>query len=174
MNNENKNQNTNDSYRRRFNVIDAVIVILVILCIVSVIYRFDFIDGIGVSDNNEEYQLYFEIENIRNTSVDFLVSGDTVRNSKTNDKIGVLDEILLTTPALAAYNKNGEEIFYPEISEENEETRYYVTGYITVSGRMTENGFLLNGSTYIAANSELAVATENIETTIKVLEINKK
>ncbi|MBR2432016.1 MAG: hypothetical protein IKB23_03780, partial [Clostridia bacterium] len=145
MNNDNKNVKVNDS-RRRFNVMDAIIVILVLLCIVSIIYRFDFIDGIGVSDNSEEYRIYFEIEDIRNTSVASLVPGDTVRNAKTNEKIGVFDEIVQNIPALATYNNDGKEIYFPPENAENkyDETRYYVTGYITVSGRMTENGFLLN------------------------------
>lgn len=176
MNNENKNAKANGSYRRRFNVIDAIIIILVLLCIASIIYRFDLIDGVAVSDNNEEYRIYFEIEDIRNTSVASLVPGDTVRNAKTNEKIGAFDEIVQNIPALATYNNDGEEIYFPPENEENkyDETRYYVTGYITVSGRMTENGFLLNGNTYIAANSELSIATEHIETTIKVLDIIKK
>ena len=176
MNNENKNIKTNESYRRRFNVMDALIIIVVLLCIASIVYRFNLIDGAGITDNSEEYRLYFEIEDIRNTSTESLVPGDTVRLASTNEKIGKFDEIVQNIPALATYNNNGKEIYYPPENEENkyDETRYYVTGYISVSGRMTENGFLLNGNTYIASNSELTIATEHIKTTIKIINIIKK
>ena len=173
MNSENKNNRTNESPRRRFNVMDAIIILLVIFCIASIVYRMDIIDGAGVSNTNEEYRLYFEIEDIRSSSISSLVIGDTVKVSSTGEMVGRFDEIVQNIPALATYNDSGAAVYYPPENEENkyDETRYYVTGYITVSGRMTENGFLLNGNTYIASNSELQIATEHIETTIKVINI---
>lgn len=176
MKSENKNLKSNEDRRGRFNVMDALIILVVLLCVAGIIYRSNLIDGVGISDTNEEYRLYFEIEDVRNTSVNSLVPGDTVRLVSSNEKIGTFEEIVQNIPALATYNEDGKGIYYPPESEENkyDETRYYVTGYISVSGRMTETGFLLNGKTYIASNSDLQIITEHIQVTVKVVNIIKK
>ena len=176
MKNENRNSRPNESRRGRFNVIDALIILLVLLCIAGVIYRFNVIDGIGISDVNKEYRIYFEIEDIRNTSVGSLVPGDAVRLASTGEKIGTFDEIVQNIPALATYNEEGKGIYYPPENDENkfDETRYYVTGYMSVKGRMTDTGFLLNGKTYIASNSTMNILTEHISVTIKVINVVEK
>lgn len=176
MKDENKNLKSNEARRGRFNVMDAFIILVVLVCIVSFVYRLNLIDGIGVSNTNEEYSLYFEIEDIRNTSTNSLIPGDTVRLVETDEKMGRFDEIVQNIPALATYTEDGRGIYYPPENEENkyDETRYYVTGYISVSGRMTDTGFLLNGNTYIAPNSTLLIVTEHIQVSIKVVNIIKK
>lgn len=176
MKDENKNLKPNETRRGRFNVMDAFIILVVLVCIASLIYRLNIIDGMGVSNTNEEYSLHFEIEDIRNTSTNSLVPGDIVRLADSDEKMGTFEEIIQNIPALATYTEDGRGIYYPPENEENkyDETRYYVTGYISVSGRMTDTGFLLNGKTYLAPNSELTIVTEHIQVTIKVVNIIKK
>ena len=176
MKDENKNPKTNEARRGRFNVMDAFIILVVLICIASLIYRLNLVDGIGISNTNEDYSLYFEIEDIRNTSTNSLVPGDTVRLVDTDEKIGTFEEIVQNIPALAAYTEDGRGIYYPPENEENQydETRHYVTGYISISGRMTDTGFLLNGKTYVAPNSTLLIITEHIQVSIKVVNIIKK
>ena len=176
MKNENNKMKNNEVRRGRFNVMDAFIILLILVCIATLVYRLNLIDGMGVSNENEEYTLYFKIEDIRNTSIDSLVPGDNVRIVSTDERVGTLAGLLEHIPALATYTEDGRAIYYPEEVKENkyDETRYYVTGNITVSGRMTDTGFLLNGKTYIAPNSTLEIITEHIQVSIKVVNIIKK
>ena len=65
---------------------------------------------------------------------------------------------------------NGEivEVFYP-----NNETRIRATGRLNCVGRYTEEGgFLVNGSTHIAAGQYVDVTTEYVTVTLCITEID--
>ena len=166
MNSESKNT--------KFNIMDALIIILVLACICTVIFRALDIKKVTSAEELDEYVVHFKVDNIRSSSLQYFVEGDTVRIKSTNKVLGTLDEIVQHVPAVGAYNDNGEEVFYPSIDKSNDETRYSVYGNITVKGKMTDGGFLLGGERYIAPNSTLAIITEHIETEIKIISIIEK
>ena len=174
MNSEKDNRNQ-ESKKGRFNVIDAFIIIVILLCIASVVYRMVNTNAYGGSTEMDEYQVSFEIDNIRQSSVDDIKSGDKVRFKSDNVKIGELAEINDPTPAVGEYNDSGEEVLYPEqTAGKYPDTRCRVTGTINVRGRMTDNGFLLEGNRYIAPNGEIEIITEHIEATIRITGIVAK
>lgn len=160
----------------RFNSIDALIILLVIVMLVSVVYRAVVNDGNTIDMGLKEYRVYFTVDDIRSTSLKYFVAGDTVRIKSTNAKMGTLDGIVQHVPAVGAYNDNGAEVFYPELKDQTiyDDTRYSVIGYITVKGEMTSNGFLLSGTTSLTSNSVLRIVTDHIETDIRIISINEK
>ena len=48
-----------------------------------------------------------------------------------------------------------------------------IVGSITVTGTMTENGFLVSGNTYIAPNSLVKVSGKYVDLEIRVLSLKK-
>lgn len=176
MNGENKNYNGNmqTSRKSRFNVMDAFIILIILLCIASLVYRYGLIDRIGVSNNLEEYQIQFKIENISSNSKNAIIEGDVITLTGTDEKIGTMDKLTSTTPAIAMYADKDTPVFYPEDTDNPGNTRYEVNGSISVKGMMSDKGFMLNGKTYVAPNSELKISTEHIETTVKIIGINAK
>lgn len=176
MNGENKNYNGNmqTSRKSRFNVMDAFIILIVLLCIASLVYRYGLIDRIGVNNNLEEYTIQFKIEDISSRSKDALVEGDVITMTDTDEKIGSMEKLTSVTPSIAMYSDKDNPVYYPEDTDNPNNTKYEVNGSISVKGIMTDKGFMLNGKTYIAPNSDLKISTEHIETTIKVIGINAK
>lgn len=164
----------NEIKKGKFNVIDALIILLVLACIFAVAYRA--VDGSSATDNLKEYTLNIKIEDIRGTSLNYFIANDSVRLASSNEYIGVFNSISSDFPAIGAYNENGESIFYPELegnSVYNEERRM-AFGHITVKGIMTDDGFLLNGTKFITLNSELEIVTEHVSAKVKIIGINEK
>lgn len=160
----------------KFNAIDAFIILLVIACILSVVYRYLMLEEISVDATLKEYVIHFKVGEVSGTSLKYFKAGDTFRIKSSEMRLGTLDGIQQHVPAVGAYNKNGSKIYYPQLEDETiYNTSYYsAVGYVTVKGKMTDEGFLLNGSLYLTANDELQVVSEHIETTIKVVSITEK
>lgn len=166
------NENTK---KGRFNAIDAFIILLAIACIVTVAYRFVSTDESLASNNYKEYNVKFAIDSVRASAYPYLVTGDTVRLKSNGKTLGTLSGMNLHIPAVGAYNENGAEVLYPDIANPTylNDTRYYSVGYITVKGEMTQAGLLVGG-VYVVPNSSLAVVTEHIETTVRIISIDEK
>lgn len=165
----------NDNTKKgKFNAIDALLILLAILCIFGVAYR-TYTEIRTNSDNLAEYRIYFEVDEISSASLKYFTAGDIVRVKSTGNEIGVLDAIVQHVPAVGGYNENGGEIFYPEKDGGiYSPTRYSIVGYITVKGEKAKNGFLLGGETYISSGSTMEIVTDKVQTTIKILSIDEK
>lgn len=166
----------NNQNKPKFNAIDAVVIILIIACIAGVLYNAFFGNGYKNDPNLEEYRIYFKIDDIKSTSADYFVPGDTVVIKSSGKTLGMLDEIVQRIPAVGAYNANGGEVLYPNVENATiyDATRYLLVGSISVRGIMTETGFLLNGESYIAPNSEFTICTKFIEANIRIISISGK
>lgn len=167
-------KNTNN--KPKFNAIDAVVIILIVAFLAGIIYNAFISNEREIGSELAEYRIYFKIDDIKSTSADYFVPGDTVRFGSNEKVVGVLDEIVQRVPAVGAYNDNGTEVLYPDIQDTTiyEDTRYSLIGSITAKGIMTENGFMLNGETYIAPNSELNIYTKYIEANIRIISVSEK
>lgn len=168
---ENKKQGTTTSMRFRFNVIDVLIVLIVLACVVGLIARFSNIGGISSAENLKTYDVYFSVSNIAYTSEDAFVQGDTVTLADSGVVLGEFAGLESILPAeFFARDESGNLIVvnYPE------STRIDVTGRIVSRGIMSENGYLLNGTTYIASGTEYSVQSEHMDFVLKITNIVEK
>ena len=62
----------------KFGVLDAVIILLVIVIIVSVYFRYSIVQWITNSTDLEEYVISYTIEDVRYTTPNFINIGDKV------------------------------------------------------------------------------------------------
>jgi len=150
----------------RFNIIDFMIIIAVIGCVVGVALRYNVMDRIGLSSTTNVVEIDFEIFSIRPTSFDAMVKGDTFYWKQNNMEIGVLKE------AQSHYS----EVFMVnddlELVKTFRDDRYDVQGTFTASGSMTDSGFMLGGTQFIAPGKQLTVYSKNIEVTLTVTAVN--
>jgi hypothetical protein len=167
---------SNKNKKAKFNAIDVLIILLILACIASVVYKAFFAESVAPESDLEEYRIYFKVDDIKSTSVAYFVPGDNVRLTSNDESFGTLESIGQILLAVGAYNENGGEIYYPDVEDQTiyNDTRYSLTGYILVKGVITDKGFLLNGTTYIAPNTELEIVTQHLKTCIKIVSINAK
>lgn len=152
----------------RFNVVDAVIILLIIGSIVGVVLRFDLIEKLTLRNQTAEHEIVFSITNIQyaSTSVDYMDAGVHAYNTETGKRIGRIsavdrDSIKLTAGTVLP---DGTTEFAPE-------SRVDVTGKISCRGAFGNGGFMLNGTDYIAPGMKLKVSFEKLDVTIDVIEI---
>jgi hypothetical protein len=172
-----KNKKSREARRERphFNAVDAMIVILVIVAVVGVYFRYNIIDLLRADPANDEYVVAFEIENIRYTTPSYINIGDTVRFASNGETLGTLlsasenVSALNTAPSsIYVVNENGhsDQIFYPE------QTRVDATGRILAVGSYSaDGGFYVGGDTYISAGQKISVTTELVTVDIKLTSI---
>lgn len=155
----------------RFNVIDVLIILIVLSCIVGLILRFGNVRDFSSSENLKTYDIYFSVSNVAYTSEDAFVRGDTVRLADGGAVLGEFAGLETILPAeFFARDESGNVIVvnYPA------STQIDVTGRIVSHGVMSENGYLLNGTTYIASGAEYSVQSEHMDFILKITNIVEK
>lgn len=169
---------TENKKKLKLNALDIFIILAVVLCIAGVGIRYYVSYGGEIPGQSTVYETYlvnFSVSNIRETSADYFVPGDTFYITQTGDKLGVLTDTVSTTPSeIPIEMANGEySLAYAVDNEELGRGRIDVTGTLLVEGKMTEDGFLVGGNTYIAPNKSLSVQSTNIYVNIIVKDITK-
>ena len=168
---DNQRQTSSTEMKPRFNVIDVLIILIALACVIGLVLRFGNVGGLSSTENLKSYDVYFSVSNIAYTSEDAFVQGDTVRLVESGAVLGEFAGLESILPAeFFARDENGNLIVvnYPEA------TRIDVTGRIVSHGMMSDNGYLLNGTTYIAAGNEYAVQSEHMDFVLKITNIVEK
>lgn len=168
---DSKKQNTSVETKTRFNVIDVLIILIALACVVGLVLRFGNVGGLSSTENLKAFDVYFSVSNIAYTSEDAFVQGDTVRLADSGAVLGEFAGLESILPAeFLARDESGNLIAvnYPE------STRIDVTGRIVSHGVMSDNGYLLNGTTYIAAGTEYVVQSEHMDFVLKITNIVEK
>ena len=160
----------------KLNSLDWFIIAVLVICIFTIGLRAFLIkQNEMMHDAYNEYRVQFKIDEIRSSSLDYFIVGDSMRIKSNGKLIGVIEEISSHTLSVGEYTENGE-VFYPSPDETfpYDETRYSFSGTLIVKGEMTDKGFILDSGMYLSPNSELNVINEHIETTIKIIKISPK
>lgn len=178
MKNENKNeiQNKNESQEiqvqktPKFGLLDFAIILLVIISVVGVYFRFNVIDMISQNANTKTYEVSFSIKGIRYTTPNYFNVNDDVYVASSGELLGRIlqnpNEDKL--PSVETFIENGEafEVTYPE------DTKVDVRGSILCQGSVTKNGgLLINGSTQITPGQAITVQTELVTVVINITDI---
>lgn len=168
----------------KINVIDILVILLALVCITSIAWRSVSIKEAEKIYGNQEYRLYFQIDNIKSSSYSFFDghSGETVRMKDGGAILGALGSEFVRGIAIHTYtesedgNQTEHKHYYPESTNDSvySADRCSISGYIVISGKLTDKGFLLNGNIPLAPNQILDVVTEHIETSIEIIDIVEK
>ncbi len=175
MNNA-ENKSSKKIKKPHFNVIDTMIVILLVVAVAGIYFRYNISDIIGKNKNLEEYAVSFSIKNMRYTTPNYINVGDKVYFAGSGDLFGELISesenkgVLNITPASEFFvdsSGNVVEAFYP-----NDESRINAKGRMLCKGIYTsDGGFCVDGTTYIARGKTVDVYTELVTVTITVTDI---
>lgn len=149
----------------RFNIIDFLIIVAIIGCISGVFLRYDIAAKIGLNRNKDEVEISFIVVRLREGSTEALMEGDTIYWKQNGMEIGKLISKEVTPAVHYILDENY------EFQKRYNDYRYDVRGVISAKGNMTESGFMLNGTQFIAPGKELMIESKNISTTITVTNV---
>ncbi len=157
----------------RFSALDVVIILLVIVAVVGIYFRYNIVDMITNAKDLKQYTVAYTIENVRSSTPDYLNVDDEVYFASNGEKLGTLifasDNKVVVKSDYASETlrkPDGEiiEVFYPDM-----DTRVKATGSLNCEGRYSSEGrFLVNGSTHIAMGQYVDVKTEYVTVTIRI------
>lgn len=151
--------------KRRFNIIDILIIIAVIALIAAVAVRYDFAGNVTTRTETAKAEISFIISNVRKTSSDYLIEGDTVVWTATGMTIGTLKSISVGDAVRYVERTDG------TVAKQYDYDRSDISGVIEASGLFTDDGFMLAGSRYIGAGLEIPVTTDHASMTMTVMGI---
>lgn len=155
--------------RAKFNALDAFIVLVILVILVGAGLRMFMNENGDKTIENEKYVVSFVIRKAIDSDADALTSGDVFYLDTNGAVLGTLDGEPVVSPAeVTVIDENGQ-LKAGYSSGEN----VYIRGRLIVEGYMTEDGFMLNGNTYLAPNKNLEVHSAYIMKTIEISEITK-
>lgn len=162
----------------RFGVLDFVIILLIVVAVIGVYFRYNIIDFFEETQNIKEYSVSFSIKNIRYTTETFIEIGDKVYFVSNGEEFGTLtnpsentSKPINSKPSTETFTDSKGEIV--EVMYPNSESRIDAQGRMICSGRYSDDGgFLVNGSTFIASGQYVDVRTEYVTVTIRIDDID--
>lgn len=162
----------------RPNVIDFLIVIVIIGAVCGIALRGGVVEKIATNTSSEQARIHFLVEDISGTSYDAFVPGDDFYSKNHGCYLGKLEnpsqmpaEKLIPTLEGGMSASVSPAI---DVNDPNSDSyRVDVRGELVGSGVFSEEGFLVNGSTYIAPGSEFTMESKNVSVTAVIVKIEK-
>lgn len=174
--------------RRRFNVLDAILVLLAILCIVGVWQRKNLQNLFSSGETLDAYTVTFEIRDLRSATVDLLTKDTVFYLAEESESVtlGVLRENVAASPAaiylqvretventqgnvIAGPGEMVEAIYYPDGTDDRSDVR----GTLSCRGIVNEGVLLVEGKIYLALNQTLRIQTEKADLEIHITGIER-
>ena len=146
----------------KFNIIDFLIIVAIIGCVAGVFLRYDLATKIGLNSNKDEVEISFMVMGLREGSTAALIEGDTIYWEQNGMEIGKLLSKEISETVHYILDENF------EYQKDPNEIRFTVRGVISGKGNMTDAGFMLNGTQFIAPGKEMKIQSKNISTTLTV------
>ena len=173
-------KNTEKKVRRfpKIYVLDVAIIILIVVALLGIYFRYSIFDVLGNYKNQDEAQIVFSVKNIKETTKTFINIDDEVYFKDDGTDFGTIisgeensnEALVGIVPASATFIDNGNPITvsYPA------GTRIDANGRIKCSGSFSEDGtFKLHGTDYLSAGQTKVICTEFVTLEITIVKIEK-
>ena len=163
----------NSETKRRFNVIDAIVIVLAILCIATICLRSQINNFLGIGERTSDYKLTFKVVAIRDSSSKYFEMNDDFWNKVYLDspdiELGVISGILeksAATEYMEDENGNPVAVRYPNSSVVD------ILGELKCNGVFKDDGcFYLAGKYVISPGDVLNVHTAGLDFSLVVVNI---
>lgn len=157
----------NNTYenKKRFNIVDAIIILGVLVIAASIIFRTQIIMFFSSDTTKSEYTISFDAESIDNDLVSLIKTGAEVAWIENGISIGTLKNV--SSPIVSKIyttDENG------VISVTESETHRKLTGKLTVDA-ISNNGCYIEGTHFIAAGMTVTLATKDVQFTAVITSV---
>ena len=166
-----------DNKKAHFNVMDALIILLVLAVAVGMFFRGRIVEKIWEQTQSAGYVVSFSIEDIKYTTPNYIDVGDKVYFADNGELLGEfmsesdnVNALNITPASKYFYDSNGNvvEVFYPD-----GESRVDAKGRILCDGYYnSDGGFSVDGRHYLAPGQSISVRTELVSVTINIMSID--
>lgn len=154
--------------RIKIGALDVAIIAVLIICVVCFVLRYQTKNEIADNAVSGKYEIAFSVSNVRSTTSDAFVSGDSVFVATDDHCIGTIDKLTSSNPAAYYVDdlKGGMlKVYYPE------GTRVDLTGIILSNGVMNDDGYFVDGSYFLAPGKKITIYTAHVFVEITITSI---
>jgi len=153
----------------RFNVIDIILVLIILLAVGGIFVRSGIGEKISISSKSEEVEIRFLALDLDHAAGDFFIEGDLAYNNSTGKAIGSISSEKTIVPAEKLITLADGTIIKTESLDAR---KIDVRGGIIATGVFDEDGsFMLDGNTCLTPGMSLSFHTDNIIVTTIITEI---
>jgi hypothetical protein len=172
-------QRTRKRSQARFNIMDFLIILIVLLCVFSLVARYTTVlDKIGITNHLEQYEISFTVSDLRYTTPNFFKIDDAVYLNNDDHvyigtllsrEIGSTDALTITLSSQYVQSETG---FVSAYYAEN--TFVDVAGRILCEGSISTDGyFMLNGNIHISEGQTVSVCTDLVSFDMTIVSISR-
>ena len=148
----------------KFNIVDFIIIILVIALIAGIIVRFNFVKRLTASGGDDVAKLTFTAD-VTTSSAGEITEGDIYFVVSNDMKLGTLTGFTVSDSFKYEEAEDG------TLVKAVDETGKNIRGEIEASGNMSDDGFLLGGTYFIAPGQSLEVVSKHGGFTMEILSL---
>ena len=169
------NSNSNNSIKRKFNVIDAMIIVIVLLLIVAVCFRSKINEIVSFDKRVSDYKISFKVSSISDSSYDYFLMEDSIWRNVYLDSpellLGSIEGTPTKSPSTVYMSDEKGSIYgveYPENSYVD------ISGQLRCSGIVKDDGcFYLSGNYVVSPGDVLRVHTLGLDFSLIVTDIGE-
>jgi len=158
---------TKENRKLRFNIVDLMIILFVILALVGIFLRYDMADRLNLRAQGETFEVEFIVRGILRGTEHPLHTGATFYIGRESIPLGVISEIWDIREAVEyVADVNGEIVrsYLPD--------RVDIIGVMVSTGRTTSEGYrMINGNAFVTTGSWWLAHTGFREVVIRVLDV---
>ena len=162
----------------RPNIIDFLIVIVIVGAVIGIAMRMGVVEKITTNSSMSEARISFLVEDINSTSFDAFREGDDFYSKNHGCYLGKLESKGKMPAEKLVTTINGDVVASVsparDSSDPNSDSyRVDVRGDIIGSGVFSSEGFLANGTTYIAPGSKFTMESQRVSVTVTITDITE-
>ena len=150
--------------KHRFNIIDLVLVLAVLACAAGIFIRSNLHETVLIR-NEQKVNITILTEALLDESAEALHVNDSFRFSSNSEEFGSLRDLELSPAKLRFFNDDGTVTITHYYDRKDAVCTFEATGYDT------ENGFMVNGNTFVGCGSTFNLRSKFIEIQCTVLDI---
>ena len=163
---------------KKLGTLDIFIIVILVVCIVSIGFRYFTDKNSGVSENTqlENYTVSFKVMGIRDSSArNYMNKGTKFYIDDTNTYIGTIsDDSITITDAMKYYSSLDGSSVAATNTGTGDLYKVDVEASFDPQGITDSNGrFLLGGNQYIGENQEIMIHSKYLSITILITDITK-
>ena len=153
--------------KKRFNIIDVMIIICAVLIILATVFRAQVISFLSDGENLSEFTVSFESEPIMNSYSGYVVAGKAVEWVEKDKSLGTIRSIdRIEAAKLQSIGADGK--FITIISD----TSSVIKGTLSIKAA-DKNGCFVSGTEFIGAGMKLTLQIPNVVFTVNVISVEK-
>ena len=157
----------NQGKKIRFNIIDLLIVLAVIAVIGTVIVRYDVADKIGKAAVEDSARITLLVQSIREEACNSVNDGDEVTWVQEATRMGNIVRKEVSPAVLYSSREDG------VIIKNESALTYDLRCTVDIKGTVSDDGYLLNGVSYIAPGKSITIRNHDITLSAIVLSVDQ-